>query len=152
MSGLQFKHAIISFIKALSLSSIALLLLRNNSVCINMHIIESVICSLFVSNLRPTQEYSIYVETSPLPVKGFRYWPILATHGHWAVRFLFAWYTYCDMWKMSLKSLYVIFKDSWHSHLLTRVWQCDCHFLFLRLRSVAAGIRTPNISHARRPL
>ena len=37
----------------------------------------------------------------------------------------------------------MVCKDSWHSHLLLSVWQWSCHYLFLRLRSVAAGIRTP---------
>ena len=36
---------------------------------------------------------------------------------------------------------------TWHSHqnVLPSVWQWSCHYLFLRLRSVAAGIRTPNL-------
>ena len=42
----------------------------------------------------------------------------------------------------------VISEDPWHSHLSASVWQCSCHYLFLRLRSVAAGIRTPNLSLA----
>ena len=37
-------------------------------------------------------------------------------------------------------------KDPWHSHLLLIVWLWSCHYLFLRLRSVAAGIRTPQLS------
>ena len=32
--------------------------------------------------------------------------------------------------------------------LLPSVCQWSCHYLFLRLRYVAAGIRTPNLSHA----
>ena len=31
-----------------------------------------------------------------------------------------------------------------HSHLLPSVWQWSCHYLFLRLRSVVAGIPTPS--------
>ena len=46
----------------------------------------------------------------------------------------------------------VISKDPWHSHLLPSVWQWSCHYMFLRLRSVAAGIRTPNLPLARRTL
>ena len=42
----------------------------------------------------------------------------------------------------------IIFDDPWHSHLLTSVW----HYLFERPRSVAAGIRTPNIPLAWRTL
>ena len=42
--------------------------------------------------------------------------------------------------------------DQWHLHLLQSVWQWSCHYLFLRLRSVAAGIRTPNLLLAQRTL
>ena len=38
--------------------------------------------------LRPTQEIFTYVVMSPLSVKVFRFWPILGTHGSWAVRAL----------------------------------------------------------------
>ena len=44
----------------------------------------------------------------------------------------------------------IISEDPWHSHQLPSVWQWNCHYLFLRLRSVADGIRTPNLPHARR--
>ena len=37
----------------------------------------------------------------------------------------------------------VISEDPWHSHLLPSVWQWSCHYLCLRLRSVATGDRTP---------
>ena len=43
-------------------------------------------------------------------------------------------------------------EDSWHSHLLLSVKQWICNCMLLRLRSVAAGIRTPNIPHANRTL
>ena len=39
----------------------------------------------------------------------------------------------------------VISEDPWHTHLLPSVWQWSCHYMFLRLMSVAAGIRTPNL-------
>ena len=42
----------------------------------------------------------------------------------------------------------VISEDPWHSHLLPSVWQWSCHYLILRLRSVATGDRTP-IYHMR---
>ena len=38
----------------------------------------------------------------------------------------------------------IICKDPWHPHLLPSVWQLSYHYLFLRLLSVAAGIRTPS--------
>ena len=37
----------------------------------------------------------------------------------------------------------VLSQDPWHSHLLRSVWQWSCHYLFLRLRSVPTGDRTP---------
>ena len=37
---------------------------------------------------RPTQEFFTLMETSPLPVKGCKFWPMLDTHGHWSVRVL----------------------------------------------------------------
>ena len=32
------------------------------------------------------REFFTHMETSPLPVKGFKSWPILGTHCNWAVR------------------------------------------------------------------
>ena len=49
-------------------------------------------------------------------------------------------HTYCDT---GLPFIMVISEDPWHSHLLPSVWQWSCHYLFLRLRSVATGDRTP---------
>ena len=46
----------------------------------------------------------------------------------------------------------VIFENSWQSHLSPTVWQWNCHCLFLRRMSVAAGIQTPNLPHERRTL
>ena len=40
----------------------------------------------------------------------------------------------------------------WPSHLLPSVWQWSCHYIYLRLRSVTAGIRTPNLLYARQML
>ena len=37
---------------------------------------------------RPTEEFLNHMETSPLPVKGCKFWPMFDTHGHWAVRVL----------------------------------------------------------------
>ena len=49
-------------------------------------------------------------------------------------------HTHCDT---GLPFILVISKDPRHSHLLLSVWQWSCHYLFLRLRSVATGNRTP---------
>ena len=47
-------------------------------------------CSLFVCLLLLLSHSRIFthMETSPLPVKGCKFWPMLSTHGHWAVRVL----------------------------------------------------------------
>ena len=58
-------------------------------------------------------------------------------------------HTHCDTEHLFIL---VIFEDPWQSHLLSSVWQRNCHYLFLRLRSVASGIRTPSVLHARRTL
>ena len=41
------------------------------------------------------------------------------------------------------------FEDPWHSHIFPCGWQWSCNYLFLRLRSVVDGVRTPT-SRARR--
>ena len=58
-----------------------------------------------------------------------------------------AYHTYCDT---GHPFIMVISEDPWHSHLLPSVWQRSYHYLFLRLRSVAAGIRTYNLPLAGR--
>ena len=60
-----------------------------------------------------------------------------------------ACHTYCNT---GYPFLMVISENPWHSYLLLSVLQWSCHYLFLRLRSIAAGIRTPNLPHARRML
>ena len=45
---------------------------------------KKIVCLLGV--LRPTREFSIHIEKSPLLVKGFKFWPMLGTHGQCAVR------------------------------------------------------------------
>ena len=91
----------------------------------------------------PTQEFFLHMETSTLLTKGCKFWPIQSTHGHGAVHEgSLACHTYCDTWHPFIM---VISEDPWHSHLLPSVWQWSCHYLFLQLRSVLAGIRTPNL-------
>ena len=58
-----------------------------------------------------------------------------------------ACHTYCDT---GHPFIMVISEDPWHSHLLPSVWQWRFRYLFLQLRSVAAGIRTPSPPFARR--
>ena len=58
----------------------------------------------------PTREVFTYMETSPLPVKGCKFWPMLVTYSHWAVRVFsvphLLWY-----------GMMIISEDLWHSHL-----------------------------------
>ena len=49
-------------------------------------------------------------------------------------------HTFCDTGQLFIM---VISKDPCLSHLLPSVWQRSCHYLFLRLKSVAAGIQNP---------
>ena len=58
-------------------------------------------------------------------------------------------HTYCGM---GHPFIMVISKEAWHSHLLPSVLQLSLHYLFLRLRSVVAGISTPNLSLVRQTL
>ena len=46
-------------------------------------------------------------------------------------------HTYCDT---GLPFTMYIFEDPWHSQMLPSVWQWSCHYLFLRLGSVATVI------------
>ena len=63
-------------------------------------------------------------------------------YGHWAVRVL--WYSTGHPFIM------VIDEDLRHSHLLLSVWQWNCYYLFKRLESFVAGIRTPKFPIAGR--
>ena len=78
------------------------------------------------------QIFTWYVHVLPLSCEGS-----LACH------------TYCDTGHLFIM---VISKDPWDSHLLPSVWQWSCYYLFLQLRSLATGIRTPNLPLARRTL
>ena len=53
-----------------------------------------------------------------------------------------ACHTYCDM---EHPFIMAISEDPWHSRLLPSIWLWRCHYLFLQLRCVAAGIQTPNL-------
>ena len=45
---------------------------------------------------RSALEFLTHLETSPSLVKGCKFWPMLGTHGIWAVRVTLACHTYCD--------------------------------------------------------
>ena len=59
-----------------------------------------------------------------------------------------ACHAYCDK---GHPFIMVITEDPRHSYLLPSVWHRNWHYLFIRIRSVS-GIRTPNLSRARRML
>ena len=48
----------------------------------------SFICICLFGVLRPTREFFTDFEMSPLPVNGYKFLPMLGTHGHWSVRVL----------------------------------------------------------------
>ena len=89
---------------------------------------------------RPTREFFTHMETSPLPgCKFFTYarhlWP-LRSEGSLTC------HTYCDTGNPFIMN---ISEDPWHSLLMPSVWRWSCHYLFLWLRSSAAGVRTHNL-------
>ena len=90
---------------------------------------------LFVFFFCPTRALFNHMETSPLPVKGCKSWQRLGTIEQW----VFSCHTYCDTRQPFIM---VNSRDPWYSHLLLNDRQWSCHYLFLRHRSVAAGIRT----------
>ena len=61
----------------------------------------------------------------------------LSSEGSWAC------HTNCDT---GHPFIMVIAEDPWHSHLMPSVKQWSCHYLFLRLGSVAPSIRSQALS------
>ena len=83
--------------------------------------------------------FFFHMETSPLPVKGCKVWPRLRVIEQWgfsSVPYLL-WHG-ASVYKGHLRGPVTL-------NLLPSVWQWNCRYLLLRLRSVAAGIRTPNL-------
>ena len=98
-----------------NLSSILLSILTqyNLSLYINRRFLEIWFCLFVVFS--PTWKCFTYMETSSLPVKGCKFWPMLGTRGHWAVRVL--WRATSTVRKAH-PFITVISEDPWHSHLL----------------------------------
>ena len=88
------------------------------------------------------------LETLPLPVKGFKLWPILGTQGNWAVRIPLR----ATPVTRGIRFIMVISEDPWQSHMLPSVRQCSFHYLFKRLRSVPHRGSNPDRPHARRTI
>ena len=75
------------------------------------------------------------------PVKGYKFWPILHTHGHCKLNSegSLTCHIYCDTGQPFIM---VISEDSWHSQLLPSDWQWSCPDRWLN----------PDLPHARRTL
>ena len=107
-------------------------------------------CGVF----RPTRKYFNQMETPLLPAKGCKFWPKL-----WPLimssESSLTCHSYCDT---EHQFLMVISEDRWHVHLLSRVYQCGCHYLFSRhvCRSLDStkfrmrGERSNRLRHCRR--
>ena len=65
-------------------------------------------------------------ETSPLPVKAFPFWPLLGTHGHWAVRVLNVPHVLGHGATLYDGHL----RGPLKPYLLSSVWHWSCHYLF----------------------
>lgn len=65
-----------------------------------------------------------YADVTPLPVKCCKFGAAYC-HEHWGFFTLqhILWHTF----------VMIISEDSWHSHLLQKVWQWSCRYLVLRL-------------------
>ena len=115
---------------------------------LNINFSNNLLVCLF-EVFRPTREFFTHMETSPLPVKGCKFWPMLGTHGHWAGGFFSVPHL---MWHGS--SVYN--GHFWGLVTLTPIAERLAVelllYVWLWLRSVAAGIGTPNLPHARRTL
>ena len=74
---------------------------------------------------RSTWEYFTHLETSPLPVKRYKFWPILMAIEQWRL---------LNMLHLLWHGVTLIvwsYPRTRHSLLLPRVWQWSCHYLFL---------------------
>ena len=67
-----------------------------------------------------TREFFTHMETSQLPLKGCKFWPMLGME-QWE-------FFSCDT---GHPFIMVISEDQWHSHLLPRVKQWRCHNMYL---------------------
>ena len=108
-----------------------------NSMCFSL-------TDFFLFEWGPTREFFTHKETSPLPEKGYKFWRMLGTNDHFSVRFfnlsLLLWHG-ASIYNGHLRGPVTLTPNA----EFLAVWQWSCHYLFLRLRSVAAGIRTSNL-------
>ena len=122
---------------------------RENSINYMYRLITCHCLFLVVWIFSSHSRFFTHYETSLLPVKGYRFWHMmLGTYGHWPMRFFSI---SCLLWQGT---------SVCNGHLrgpvtLTSIAESFALGLslpFLRLRSVAAGIRTPSLPLAERTL
>ena len=115
-------------------------------VCIMFTLLQTlwIIFCLFVCFLSHSRIFYLTITVKGLQIltNARNSWP-LSSEGSLAC------HTYCDT---GYPCIMVISEDPRHSHihLLLSIWQWSCHYLFLQLGSVAAGIRTTILTLARR--
>ena len=95
------------------------LLSRKEYFCFNLFV-------CFLGIFVPLKNFFTHLETSPLPVKGCKFRPMLGTYGHWAVRVL--WCTTPTV----TRGIYRIYNGHlWGpmTHLMPSVLLWSCHYL-----------------------
>ena len=90
----------------------------------------------------PLDFFFNHMETSPLPVKGWKFWPILGTYCHLAVRGLWR-ATPTVTWDICLECSTPRTRDTGTCCRALGQWSCHYMYLFIRYRSVATGDWTP---------
>ena len=75
----------------------------------------------------PIREFFTHYETSPLPVKGCKFFTYARHLWPLSIEGSLTCHTYCDN---GLPFIMVISEDSWHTHLMPSVWRGSCHYLF----------------------
>ena len=88
-----------------------------------------------LENFHSFGEVTIAVEGLQILTFARHFWPLSSEGSS-------AFHTYCDT---GHPFIMVISEDPWHSHVMPRVFQWSYHYLFYRIWSVAAGIRTLNL-------
>ena len=83
--------------------------------------VYTVMCVCLLGVYRSTREFFTHMETSPLPVKGCKFWPLLGIDGfeQWGSL------TCHTHWDTGLPFKIMVIQDPWHSHLMPSVWQWD---------------------------
>ena len=107
------------------------------------HLHQAYVCLIWV--FRPTRGFFTEMETSPLAVKRCEFWPMLSTHGYWAVRVLYIphllWHGPTDLYNGHIR----------RPMTLTPVAEAVMTTCFYDLVLSRAG-SNPDLQHARRML